>query len=89
MLENRGKKLPNFFGFLKDGLAFFLLPNVKKVRVQFFVVVIYLEECAPVGIHQVFCIYLQHKTSRNSSNGRGLKYELLLRRCEWGLMTFK
>lgn len=62
-----GKKLlPNFFGFLKDRLALILLPNIKQVRVQFFVVVIYLEECAPVGIHQVFCIYLQHKTGRSS-----------------------
>lgn len=58
--------LPNFFGFLKDRPAFFLLPNIKQVRIQFFVVVIYLEECTPVGIHQVFCIYLQHKTGGNS-----------------------
>lgn len=64
--KKRGKQLPNFFGLLKDGLAFVLLPNIKQVGVQFFVVVIYLEECAPVGIHQVFCIYLQHKTSRKS-----------------------
>lgn len=67
--KREGGKLPNFFGFLKDGPAFFLLPNIKQIGVQFFVVVIYLEEGAPVGIHQVFCIYLQHRTSRNSSNG--------------------
>lgn len=58
---------PNFFGFPKDRFAFFLFPNIEQVRVQFFVVVIYLEECAPVCIHQVFCIYLQ-----NSSRDRDI-----------------
>lgn len=58
---------PNFFGFPKDGFAFFHFPNIEQVRVQFFVVVIYLEECTPVCIHQVFCIYLQ-----NNIGDRGL-----------------
>lgn len=53
---------PNFFGFPKDRFAFFLFPDIEQVRVQFFVVVIYLEECAPVRIHQVFCIYLQNSS---------------------------
>ena len=53
---------PNFFGFPKDRLSFFLFPDIEQVGVQFFVVVIYLEECAPVRIHQVFCIYLQNNT---------------------------
>lgn len=49
---------PNFFGFLKYRLPFILLPDIKEVRVQLFVIVIDLEEGAPVCIHQVFCIYL-------------------------------
>ncbi len=66
-LQNTARKKcksykPNFFGFSKDRFAFFLFPNIEQVRVQFFVVVIYLEECAPVRIHQVFCIYLQNST---------------------------
>lgn len=55
---------PNFFGFPKDRFAFFLFPNIEQVRIQFFVVVINLEECAPVCIHQVFCIYLQNIKDR-------------------------
>lgn len=64
-MRKKGEKKtskPNFFGFPKHRFAFFLFPNVEQVRVQFFVVVIDLEECASVRIHQVFCIYLSHNT---------------------------
>lgn len=61
--EKKGQSYtPNFFGFPKDRFAFFLFSNIEQVRVQFFVVVIYLEERTPVRIHQVFCIYLQNNT---------------------------
>lgn len=54
---------PNFLSFLKHRFPFILLANIKEVRVQLFVIVIDLEEGAPVCIHQVFCIYLEHKVS--------------------------
>lgn len=57
---------PNFFGFLKHRLPFILLSDIKEVRVQLFVIVIDLEEGASVRIHQVFCIYLEHKRSQRS-----------------------
>lgn len=75
-VREKGKSYtPNFFGFPKDRFAFFLFPNIEQVRVQFFVVVIYLEECAPVRIHQVFCIYLQNSTRERAllATLRGLK----------------
>lgn len=66
-VREKGKShTPNFFGFPKDRPAFVLLANIEQVGVQFFVIVIYLEECTPVRIHQVFCIYLQHKTRGNA-----------------------
>ncbi len=52
---------PNFFGFPKDRFPFILLPDIKQVRVQLFVIVIYLEERTSVCINQVFCIYLKRK----------------------------
>lgn len=52
---------PNFFGFPKDGFPFILLPDIKQVRVQLFVIVIHLEKRTSVRINQVFCIYLEHK----------------------------
>lgn len=57
-VDNTESCAPYFFCFPKDRFAFLLLPDVEQVRVQFFVAVIYLEECTPVRIHQVFCIYL-------------------------------
>lgn len=63
ILQEESSYTPNFFGFLKDRFAFFHFPDIEQVRVQFFVIVIYLEECTPVCIHQVFCIYLQNNIS--------------------------
>ena len=52
---------PDFFGFPKDRLSLALLPDVEEVGVEFFVIVVYLEECTSVRVYQVFCIYLQHR----------------------------
>lgn len=75
VIEKCKSYTPNFFGFPKDRFAFFLLPNIEQVRVQFFVVVIYLEECAPVRIHQVFCIYLQNNTKDRTVSARAWNNE--------------
>ena len=56
---------PDFFGFPKDGLSLVLFPDVEEVGVEFFVIVVHLEECTSVRIHQVFCIYLQHRGAEN------------------------
>lgn len=56
--------VPYFFGLLEDRFSFLFLSNVKKVWIQLLVLMVYLEKCTTIGIHQVFCIYL--KTSNKT-----------------------